>query len=172
MILKRFFQKSPAPERLVYEAIVAAARHPTAYAAWGVPDTLDGRYDMICLHTYLVLDRLKGQAAELRQNLVDEMFRDMDRSLRELGVSDISVGKKVRKMAEIFYGRVTAYDAALAEGREALAAALARNVYGGHPPETGLAALTDYTVASRADLARRSEHDISAGRLVWAEDIA
>ena len=93
---------------------MAAARHPVAYAEWGVPDTLDGRFDMITLHTFLVLDRLKGEDRAFRQELVDEFFRDMDRSLREMGVGDLSVGKKVRKMAEVFYGRLAAYDKALA----------------------------------------------------------
>ena len=114
MILKRFFQSSTLPVRPLYEAIVAAARHPVAYAEWGVPDTLDGRFDMITLHMFLVLDRLKGEDRAFRQELVDEFFRDMDRSLRELGVGDLSVGKKVRKMAEVFYGRLAAYDRALA----------------------------------------------------------
>eukprot|EP01030_Chromulinospumella_sphaerica_P025925 gene25925-26094_t len=69
MILKRLFQRSPAPERSSYEAIVAAARHPAFYAQWNVPDTLDGRFDMITLHMFLVLDRLKGKAEAFRQAL-------------------------------------------------------------------------------------------------------
>ena len=163
MILKRLFHKPPAPERLLYAAIVAAARHPQAYAAWGVPDTIDGRFDMIALHTFLVLDRLRGRADRFRQDLVDELFRDMDRSLREMGVGDISVGKKVRKMAEVFYGRVAAYDRAAAEGREALAGALARNVYAGTPPAEGLVSLTGYTLALRDRLAGLAEDRILAG---------
>ena len=79
MILKRLFNRSQAPERRCYEAIVAAARHPAFYAHWGVADTLDGRFDMVALHTYLVLDRLKGVEPAFRQDLVDEFFRDMDR---------------------------------------------------------------------------------------------
>ena len=99
------------------------------YADWGVPDTLDGRFDMISLHAFLVLDRLKGTEQAFRQGLVDEFFADMDRSLREMGVGDLSVGKKVRKMAEVFYGRVAAYDQALAGPDGALEAAIARNVF-------------------------------------------
>ena len=83
----------------------------------GVADTIDGRFEMIVLHLFLVLNRLKGEGVEdLRQNLTDEFFSDMDRSLRELGVSDVAVGKKVRKIAESYYGRVTAYDRALSGG--------------------------------------------------------
>jgi cytochrome b pre-mRNA-processing protein 3 len=108
-ILNRLSRR-PDAAQVLYEAIVAAARHPVPYADWGVRDTVDGRFDMIALHAFLVLDRLKGSAEAFRQELVDELFRDMDRSLREMGVGDISVGKKVRKMAEVFYGRVAAYD--------------------------------------------------------------
>mgnify|MGYP000411422531 CR=1 FL=1 len=130
MILKRLFNRPLAPERRCYEAIVAAARHPAFYARWQVADTLDGRFDMVALHTYLILDRLKGVEPEFRQALVDEFFRDMDRSLRELGVGDVSVGKKVRKMAEVFYGRITAYDAALAGPETQLVDAVARKAPG------------------------------------------
>lgn len=169
MILKRLFNKPPAPERLLYEAIVAAARRPRAYAEWGVADTIDGRFDMICLHTFLVLDRLKGRANDLRQNLVDELFRDMDRSLREMGVGDISVGKKVRKMAEVFYGRVAAYDTAVTAGRHELERAIARNVYGGAAPERGLARLTDDAMNRRIWLASLKEEDLVAGVIAGPE---
>ena len=132
---------------------MAAARHPLPYASWGVADDIDGRFDMIALHLFLVLDRLKGENSFFRQRLVDEFFADMDRSLREMGVGDISVGKKVRKMAEAFYGRVAAYDEGLAEGRDALAAALSRNfVLEGNG--SGAKKLADYTLAVRARLAR------------------
>lgn len=169
MILKRLFQKQDRAVRPVYEAIVAAARHPVPYTDWGVADTIDGRFDMIALHAFLVLDRLKGSAEAFRQQLVDELFRDMDRSLREMGVGDISVGKKVRKMAEVFYGRVAAYDKGLAEGRDALAQALARNIYPGGAPDAGLAALASHVIALRDDLAAQSADDILKGRITFRE---
>jgi cytochrome b pre-mRNA-processing protein 3 len=169
MILKRFFQKSPPPGRIAYEAIVAAARHPIFYAEWGVADNIDGRFDMITLHAFLVLDRLKGTADTFRQELVDELFRDMDRSLREMGVGDLSVGKKVRKMAEVFYGRVAAYDQALAAGPEQLEGAIARNVFAGGPMGKGSVKLTSYLVESRRLLAAQPTSDIAAGRIVFRE---
>jgi cytochrome b pre-mRNA-processing protein 3 len=132
MILKRIFAKRPDYARSLYEAIVAAARRETFYLEYGVADTLDGRFDMISLHLFLVLERLRdgNQGVEtFRQQLTDGFFLDMDRSLREMGVGDLSVGKKVRKMAEVFYGRVTAYSAALEKDDAALSDALARNVY-------------------------------------------
>ena len=112
MILQRLFRPKPQAERKLYEAIVAAARHPVFYARWGVADTIDGRFDMIILHAFAVLERMKGEAPEFRQRLVDEMFSDMDRSLREMGVGDLSVGKRIRVMAEVFYGRISAYESA------------------------------------------------------------
>lgn len=169
MILKRLFNRSPVPERRCYEAIVAAARHPAFYARWGVADTLDGRFDMIALHTYLVLDRLKGAEAGFRQELVDEFFRDMDRSLRELGVGDISVGKKVRKMAEVFYGRVAAYDAALAGQEDALVQALARNVFPDEPEAAGARPLAAYVRAQRSHLATQDAETIAGGQVSFKE---
>ncbi len=163
MILKRLFQKPASPARLVYEAIVAAARHPRAYAEWGVADTVDGRFDMISLHAFLVLDRLKGRENTFRQALVDELFRDMDRSLREMGVSDVAVGKKVRKMAEVFYGRVAAYDRALTQDDEALRQAIARNVFPDGAPLKGLDGLTAYMIAARRHLASLSDAALLGG---------
>jgi cytochrome b pre-mRNA-processing protein 3 len=169
MILKRLFQRSPAPEREVYEAIVAAARHPVLYASMKVADTVDGRFDMIAMHAYLVLDRLKGQEDEFRQALVDELFRDMDRSLREMGVGDVSVGKKVRKMAEVFYGRAAAYDRAMMEGGEALTTAIARNVFPNDPVAGCAPRLTAYMLWQRERLAAQRPAKIAAGDVRFEE---
>lgn len=169
MILKRFFRQTPAPERSCYEAIVAAARHPVFYADWGVPDTLDGRFDMISLHAFLVLDRLKGTEPAFRQALVDELFRDMDRSLREMGVGDLSVGKKVRKMAEVFYGRVAAYDRALEGGAAALDAALARNIFPDGHDEAALQRLSAHVTGQRAHLASQEAGAIAGGSVHFKE---
>lgn len=169
MILRRLFNRSPPVERRCYEAIVAAARHPGFYARWGVADTLDGRFDMIALHTYLVLDRLKGLEPQFRQALVDEFFRDMDRSLRELGVGDLSVAKKVRKMAEVFYGRVTAYDTALAGDADALVAAVTRNVFPDEPAAAGAGPLAAYLQAQRRHLAQQDAAAIALGQISFKE---
>ena len=130
MILGRLFKARERREKRLYEAIVAAARHVRFYEDMGVADTIDGRFEMIVLHLFLVLNRLKGEGVEdVRQNLTDEFFADMDRSLRELGVSDVAVGKKVRKIAESYYGRVTAYDKALSANPKMLKEAISRNIY-------------------------------------------
>jgi cytochrome b pre-mRNA-processing protein 3 len=169
MFLKRFFQPSTSPERRCYEAIVAAARHPVFYADWGVPDTLDGRFDMISLHAFLVLDRLKGTEQAFRQGLVDEFFADMDRSLREMGVGDLSVGKKVRKMAEVFYGRLAAYDQALAAVPGALEAAIARNVFPDQPEGAGPRLLAAHAVGQREYLAAQDAGAIARGSVHFKE---
>lgn len=133
MILKALFgRKPPDPSEALYAAIVAAARQEKFYADWGVPDTMDGRFDMQVLLMYLVLQRLGefgAAAAPLRQALTDGFFAAMDAALREVGVGDLAVGKKVRKMAEAFFGRIKVYSAA--QTRNDLRDALARNIYAG-----------------------------------------
>lgn len=169
MRLMSLFRKPLAPERRVYEAIVAAARHPRPYAAWSVPDTVDGRFDMISLYLFLVLDRLKGAEPDFRQRLTDAFFADMDRSLREMGVGDLSVSKKIRKMAEVFYGRVAAYDAALAEGPDRFADALARNIFAGAAPPDAVARLAAHGLRVQAHLAALQPQGIAAGAVDFPE---
>ena len=145
MILNRLFKAREKREKRLYEAIVAAARQVRFYENMAVADTIDGRFEMVVLHLFLVLNRLKGEGIEdLRQRLTDEFFADMDRSLRELGVSDVAVGKKVRKIAESYYGRVTAYDRALSAGPKMLEEAISRNVYPDGAPEGTIRAMTAY----------------------------
>lgn len=140
-MFKSFFRKDPALEagEALYAAAVDQARAAPLYADFGAPDTVEGRFEMVALHVYMILRALKEDApdAEKRgakkvgQRLLDSMFRNMDDSLRELGVGDLAVGKKIRKMAESFYGRIAAYEDALAPGADEqdLAKALARNVF-------------------------------------------
>jgi len=122
---------------LLYGAAVAAARAPFCYADLGVPDTLDGRFDMVGLHVFLVIRRLGALPSPgplLGQAVFDAMFADMDVNLREMGVGDLSVGRKNRVMWEAFHGRSAAYQTALNAGDDAaLAAAIARNVWRGAP---------------------------------------
>lgn len=170
MILSLFKRKASRNSvRAVYGAIVAAARHPKFYAEWGVPDTVDGRYDMIVLHAVLVLDRLASEGEEAQgfsQALTDEVFADMDRSLREMGVGDISVGKKVRRMAEVFYGRAQAYTPPVrAADAEELARAIYRNIHVGSGPEEGAGCLAAYALDLRRHLHERPGAPILAGQI-------
>src|SRR5437879_5129919 len=118
---------------LAYRRVVDQARQPAFFAAYGVPDTVDGRFEMICLHAFLYLHRLKGErphAAPLGQRFFDTMFADFDRSLREMGTGDLSVGRHVKRMAQAFYGRIAAYEEGLAGDDSALRPALERNLFG------------------------------------------
>ena len=126
----------------LYGSAVAAARDPYLYATLGVPDTLDGRFDAIVLHVYLIVRRLDGEpepAATLAQAVFDAMFLDMDTNLREMGVGDLSVGKRNRAMWEAFHGRCAAYAAVWGDA-PAFGAAIARNVWRGAEPPSGSAA--------------------------------
>jgi cytochrome b pre-mRNA-processing protein 3 len=170
MILTLFKRKASRNSlQAVYGAIVAAARHPRLYAEWGVPDTVDGRYDMIVLHTVLFLDRLAGEgegAQGFAQGLTDEVFADMDRSLREMGVGDLSVGKKVRRMAEVFYGRARAYQGALRDGNAAaLADALYRNAFAGTGERGGPSLLAAHALRLRRHLHERPIGPILSGKI-------
>jgi cytochrome b pre-mRNA-processing protein 3 len=139
-------------QQSLYEQIVAAARQPVFYSQWNVPDTPLGRFEMLSLMMVLVQQRLNGgtgDVAEVAQLLIDKLFSDLDHSLRELGVGDLSVPKRIKKLARMFYGRAAAYDDALAKGdAEAMAAALCRNVRPGEGDWPGAAQLAAY--ASRA----------------------
>ncbi|TIR44271.1 MAG: ubiquinol-cytochrome C chaperone, partial [Mesorhizobium sp.] len=125
---------------------LAAARQTVFYSDWNVPDTPLGRFEMLSLHMYLIQHRLRGEggaAAEIAQVLIDEFFLDVDHSLRELGISDVGVPKRMKKLAKMFYGRTAAYDEALRDDDgAALAVALARNVRpdAGEWPEASLLA--------------------------------
>lgn len=163
MNLKRLFRRGPPPERRLYEAIVAAARRPRLYEEMGVADTIDGRFDMIALHAYLAVDRLRREERDFCERLIEEFFADMDRSLREMGVGDLSVGKKVRRMAEAFYGRVTAYERAFAEGDDAMKAALARNVFPDGAPDHAVDRLLDEISRLRKALSAAPAERLLAG---------
>ena len=159
----------------LYAAAVGQARSPNFYRNLGVPDSLDGRFEMIALHVFLVMDRLRlgdKTAREVSQALFDAMFADMDCCLRELGVGDLGVGRKVKQMAEGVNGRAQNYTRALdAEDDAALDAALARNVFGtvdgGDPSHRG--AIIAYLRRERVALASAPVEDIAAGCIAFGE---
>jgi cytochrome b pre-mRNA-processing protein 3 len=117
----------------IYGMIVAQAREPLFYRAMGVPDTVNGRFDMVLLHLWMVLRRLRPVegGAGPSQALFDHFCGDMDANLREMGVGDLTVPKRMHKFGEAFYGRSAAYDVALAAGGEPLAQALCKNILDG-----------------------------------------
>ena len=146
----------------LYGAAVAAARDPYLYAALGVPDTLDGRFDAVVLHVYLVIRRLNADT-ELAQAVFDAMFLDMDINLREMGVGDMSVGRRNRAMWEAFHGRSAAY-AAVWDDSVALEAAFARNVWRGAEPLSGApSAIVRLARVQAAHLAEQALDAMRAG---------
>ncbi|MCV0396374.1 MAG: ubiquinol-cytochrome C chaperone [Rhizobiaceae bacterium] len=143
----------------LYGEIVAAARQPVIYARWDVPDTPLGRFEVMALHLILLLERLDGKgerALAVAQRLTDDFFTDLDHSLRELGISDPGVPKRMKKLAKMFYGRAASYSQALRAGDvESLAAALARNVRPEASQWSGAHALASYALDAYRHLSVR-----------------
>lgn len=152
----------------VYRSIVAQSRRPVAYAEWGVPDTVTGRFDMISLHLALLFRRLSGEsdaARQFSQDVFDLFFKDMDRSLREMGAGDLAVPKKIKTMSTLFYGLVDKVVRALdTADAAALEEVLVRNVFGGEPT-SGAAPLAAYLMKLDGIVAAQSADAILAGRL-------
>lgn len=156
----------------IYNAIVEQARRPQFYESFDVPDTIDGRFDLIVLHAGLYLPRLKsvpGEGKGLAQATFDQMLANLEHNLRELGAGDMSVPKKMKNMVQAFYGRATAYEAALKDGDlDGLRAALQRNVYrGAGVVQPKLDALATYVRAASEALKAARDEDIVAGTFAW-----
>jgi cytochrome b pre-mRNA-processing protein 3 len=162
------FRKPPVPLRrtieTIYGMIVTQAREPLFYRDLGVADTVEGRFDMLVLHLWMVLRRMKAMAtgAALRQGLFDRFCEDMDANLREMGVGDLTVPKRMQAFGEAFYGRSAAYDLAVAESRKELAQALCKNVLDGAQIENARR-LAFYTEAAIAALAGLDDATIRSG---------
>ena len=173
MKLAKLFSRSRFDDRAhdLYDTIMAQSRLPVFYGPIGVPDTVDGRFEMIVLHAALVTRRLRAAGEpgrDLGQALFDLMFADMDRSLRQMGVGDLRVGPRVKTMVKAFYGRAAAYDLALArpDDRRIAADAVRRNLFGTvAPDERQVALMTDYIGATFAALGEQSDEALLAGRV-------
>jgi cytochrome b pre-mRNA-processing protein 3 len=171
--LRKLFGRSSfdVAVRNAYIATVEQARQPGFYEAWSVPDSPIGRFDVIALHCFFVLHRLKGEqtAQKFSEVYCETLFDDMDRNLREMGVGDLSVGKKVRKLAEGFFGRAAAYETALAEDDNALCEVLRRNLYGeAVPNDNTLLHIANYVRRTVAALDLQDVADLVGGRISFA----
>ncbi len=178
-MLKSLFKPRPAQTagKALYAAAAHQARDATFYASLGVPDTGEGRFELYVLHVALLVRRLKGQgdvAAETSQALFDTFVRSLDDGLREMGVGDLVVGKRMRKLAEAFYGRLRAFDEALGRlpdlselegllGRTVLQAAPAD----GAPQNARL--IADYVRRAVAHLERLPLDGLLGGETSWPE---
>lgn len=145
MIFQLFRAKSnTAVVDRLYAAVMSASRDPVLYADYGIPDSFEGRFESLTLHAFLVLRRLQTSerpGPDMSQHLTDTIFRHFDRTLREMGVGDTSVPKRMKSFAEAFLGRSTAYEAAFKDG--SLAAVLGRNVYAGRRSAAELASYVE-----------------------------
>lgn len=191
-MLRRFFKSSRANQaitRNVYAQIVAQARQSAFYSDFGVPDSLDGRFNMVVLHNFLLFNRLQvpdSPARALSQEVFDLFRLDMDRSLRELGVGDTTVPKRMKKMMQVFYGRAEAYGAALRDSDPpaALSDAVSRNILSYNEglfatgpasqlpdaeAKTHAARLAAYTLGSAEGLQGQSVADILGGSLFFPD---
>jgi len=173
MLLDRLFRPRPAlaAGRALYVRCVEQSRTPALYAELGAPDTVEGRFEVYSLHVVLLLDRLRAQgeaAAEVSQGLFDTYVKSLDHALREMGVGDLSVGRKMRKLGEAFYGRCKSYEAAFQalpdEGP--LQALVIRTVYA-EADAAPAPRLVAYVLAQRAALAGQALDRLLAGEVDW-----
>jgi cytochrome b pre-mRNA-processing protein 3 len=171
MILARFRpNRRAATIRELYGAIVAQARVAAFYADYAVPDTVQGRFDLIVLHLVLLLHRLgeAGAGREIGQQLFDVFCRDLDANLREMGVGDLAVPKEMRRFAEAFYGRQAAYLAALAAPDEReLEKALARNIFPDVAGQGRARRLAQYVRTALRRLAAQDEAALLRGEITF-----
>jgi cytochrome b pre-mRNA-processing protein 3 len=164
-LLKDFAGRKRQTQRF-YDGLVSRAREPVFFQDFGVADSLDGRFDMLAFHAWLVLKELKGtelKASGLAQSLTDAIFTGFDEAMREQGVGDIGIGHKLKAMARAFYGRMAAYDGA--KNEDELASALARNLWRGANPDARAKGLAAYSVSARRYLAESLPEALDFGPL-------
>lgn len=155
----------------LYLSIVAQARQAVFYRDMAVEDTVDGRFEMLVLHLVLVIERLRDEDKSISaagQDLFDFFLKDMDRNLREMGVGDLSVGKRMKKIGRSVYGRFEAFGKPMAErDQSVLAVAIDRNVFAGDPHPGEANRLAAYALETAQRLASQATSDIEAGRVDW-----
>jgi cytochrome b pre-mRNA-processing protein 3 len=159
-LLKESAARKQAATRL-YEALVSRAREPVFFTTFGVPDSIDGRFDLMVFHAWLALAELKGRPPA--QGLIDRIFTGFDEAMREQGTGDIGIGHKLKAMAKAFYGRMAAYDAA--QDSDALAGALAKNLWRGAGQEAPARILAVYAADARRRLAASLPETLDFGPL-------
>jgi cytochrome b pre-mRNA-processing protein 3 len=173
LFLSRF--RRPAKQSAtahILDALITQSRQPVFFLVAGVPDTTEGRFELLLLHLFIVLEAVRNQPATeaLQQQLFDAAFRHLDWNLREIGIGDASMGKKIKCMAEIFYGRVTQYRTALATGPAALANLLTVTLYPEHLPRPDpamVAILAAYVVQAVAALTAQTEVVRGTGEIAF-----
>lgn len=173
MFLDRWLKPRPAKAAgaKLYASAVSQARSARFYRDFGVRDSMEGRFELFSLHVILVIERLRAQgeaAAETSQAVFDAFVKGLDDAFREIGVSDTAVGKKMKKLAGAFYGRLKAYDEAVASAPDptALIGFLARTAFE-ERGEGDSAALASYVIKTREALAAQPLDPLLQGDVTW-----
>jgi cytochrome b pre-mRNA-processing protein 3 len=168
--------RSPTPARLAAERLHASAvrraRLPALYARFGAPDTVEGRFEMLSVHIILLIERLTGQdgaAAETRQLLFDAFVSHLDGAMREMGVGDLAMAKRMRRLGEAFYGRLQSYSLALERLPDTgeLAAVVARTILEGS--DASPQPLATYLAGVHASLRAQSADELFSGEPAWGQ---
>jgi cytochrome b pre-mRNA-processing protein 3 len=175
-VFSSFFKPRPQvlAGRALYQSAVAQARKPALYLAFGAPDTPEGRFELYTLHAILLMRRLKRQGAaavETGDAMLQAYKQDMDYALRDLGVGDLSVGKRMRKLFEAAFGRMKSYDEALdvyEADPESLVALVRRTVYRDEAAEKG-PMMAEYAARAARHLAAQPIEALLAGEASWPE---
>ncbi len=178
-MLRSLFKPRPARAQgsALYACAVAQARRPEFYRDLGVEDRIDARFELYTLHVILLVQRLAddgAEAVEASQALFDTFVSALDHALRELGVGDLSVAKKMRPLGEAIYGRTRAYQA-LMQGepdRPGIESLMARTLFGDETRTEQAAPLADYAIRTRSALAGQPLAEILAGQPAWPAPIA
>jgi cytochrome b pre-mRNA-processing protein 3 len=171
ILQKRIQKKSHLQEigGLLYSECLAQARLPSFYTDLDVPDTIDGRFDLLVFHLFIVIyvmEPLEKNGKELSQSLFDITFRDLERAIREMGIGDLSVPKHMKRMMEGFHGRCTAYKQALKTGTEdALMETIARNIYGKKLEECSIDNVNKLYSYMNSNISKLSDMDLCAGNI-------
>lgn len=165
------FCSPPPAAHTTHIALVQAARNPFFFEHLGVPDTLDGRFELLALHAFLLQTRLREEAPELARQLSELLIADLDTALRELGIGDSGVKRRIKTMAKAYHGRLQVYAAALAEGEESLKTSLARNLYGTvvHGDVDLLTAMATYVMRIADTLANTPIDSFTRGTFTWPD---
>lgn len=177
MIFANLFRRREDPNEGIafslYQAIVAKSRDPLFYTRLAVPDTVNGRFDLLVIHAMLVLRRMRGAgsgADAVGKAMLELLFKDMDQSLREMGVGDMGISRHIKRMAKALFGRATAYEAGLDGDAAALSSALTENLYRHNKDGAGddVVRMADYMHRALRHLERQGVEEIVAGRVDFA----
>ncbi len=155
----------------LYESIVLQSRKPSFYSVIKIPDTVNGRFELIVLHLFLLLYcfRRNSIATLARQNLINIMIEDLDRALRQMGTGDLSVGRKVKKMASVIQVRLRAYESALESGHEGLSKVVTENFFSSvqPAPDIEIKLMTGYVLQASKGLLKMSREEVMSGRVIF-----